>query len=230
MKRKIIFIAFIFGLINYTYAGDKDSTALTDGIGLFYLKGNIGKLLPLSNSNPSVIKSDYNTYSIHAGIIGRNKKNSKLGLGVEYEYLKSRLINNDITLGTNEEYKFSGNFGKFIFQYTVFSKLNIEYNIGIGSISCLRPYFTIPANKSLNGKTIEEFPQEVSNNAFITGIGINYSLFDWLSVNTNCDYIGATFNYKNIIHSEDRFITNVYNPDFKMRAYFISLGLSLLIK
>ncbi len=220
--KKLILTAIIFSLLNCAFAQQKDTTSTPNG--MFFLKGNGGVLTPFSNSNPAVNKSDNYTFGFSFGVILGSKK-SKAFMGMEIGGFKGKLPNNDKTLGLNDNYDLSGGLYKLLFQYNFCKWFNIQYNLGMGSIQCERPWFVLPSNLSANGKQIVEYPVKIINSCFVTGIGVNINPLKWLSINANCDYIGCTFNFENVVHTEDNYVTKFYNPDFKLRAYYTSIGI-----
>ncbi|MEI6823698.1 MAG: hypothetical protein WCL51_17335 [Bacteroidota bacterium] len=228
MKKILILATILFSIANYTFAQKDDTTDKSSG--MLYCKGNIGILTPFNSSNPSVSKSKNYSSSFSFGVIFNGDTNSKLYMGLEGEFLNSYLSNNDKTLGLNDNYNFTGALWKFLFQYNFCKSFNIQYRIGMGSIECSRPWFVLSSSLSANGKQIVEYPTKISNNCFVTGLGININFLQWLSVNANCDYIGGTFNFNNVVHSEDSYVTKVYNPDLKVRSYFLSVGLVIHTK
>ncbi len=225
MKKTLILACLLLGIINFTFA--QDAPTKNKAFANFFFKGSAGYLTPLSNTSPSVLKSNDYTYAYSFGfMIGGFAKN-KFSWGIECGGFQSKLINNDKTLGLDDNYILNGGLYKFVFQYNFNKYFNIYYNIGGGSIECQRPWFVIPANLATNGKKIEEYPTKIINGCFVTGIGININPLKWLSLNANIDYIGTTFKFENVVHSEDKYVTNVYNPNLKLRAYILTVGLVL---
>lgn len=222
MKNFYIISLIILLFFKYSLAGEKDTSSTT-----IYIKGEIGRFIPLNNSNPSVVKSDDYVSGFSFGIIGCISK--KMDLGFEFGSIyNSSVINSDYTLGGVQKINFDIFTVKILIKYNFFTNLNIQYNIGIAGITAKRPWFVIPSNISGNGKLIEEYPLDVSNNSFVTGLRLDYNILKWLSANAGIEYYGVTFNFKNIVHSEDKLVTKVYDSDFKLRAYYPSFG--LLIK
>ena len=186
-------------------------------------KFDIGTLNPFNSTNPSVLKSNSLTYDFSIRAIGFGKDATSVNsLGLEF--IQSKLINNDKTLGQNDEYNLVGVYIKPEYGLKLNNSLRISYNLGYGRMVLSRPWFVIPANLSANGKQIEEYPQQTNNGVFLTGLSLVMRLSINISIAANCEYFGATFDFEKIVHTEDKYITKVYNPTFTLRAYYISFG------
>lgn len=231
MKKILIVILVFFGLVNYCIAQKEEKklssedSSITKSKSYAYIKANFGKLSLFDNSSPTFKNDNDFGYNYSFGFVMPNDSDRTIYFGLEYGRFNAKMTNNDKTIGQNEKYDFNGGVVKILFQYPFLKNLNFQYNIGIGSIECSRPWLKLPANLSTNGKQIEEYASKISNNCFVMGVSANLKLLDWLMLNANFDYIGATFNFTDVAHSENKLVTKVYNPDLILRAYYISIGI-----
>lgn len=229
MKKTIFLTITLLGLINFTFAQNfdnaSDDLSKNRSRAIFYMKAGGGIHTPMNSSKPALLESKETTGAFSFGFLGGKFTKNTFAAGFEFGGAYSKLVNDDKTIGIGGEYELQTTMFKFLLQYNLTDWFNVQYNIGWGAIMASRPWFVVPAASSANGKILEEYPIEKYNNCFVMGVGFNIKPIKWLSLNINCDYIGATMNFTNVVHSEDKYVTKVYDTDLKLRTYMVTLGL-----